>query len=212
MKYTFAAAREFEDRGIGLLASASYVLGNLDDNLLSELEQQDFQKMTWLPATELIVINGPNGKLVIRFGNLDQSGTFLRFKVVLKKPCYASIALLRATLHDPIEFVSQHLSNPIRRAHKVAKDVELIGLLIGDETKHYSSLLSVEPGRIISTDIEPRVAGGAGKEATVIKAVEGEESEKTRESIRALLTNARLLPHSPYTTNVQVAFASDPKP
>ncbi len=73
MKYSLTRARDYESRGIGLLAGASYVIGTWDDDDLRALEKQEFAKLRWNPASRLIVVNGPRGKLVIRFGIVDES-------------------------------------------------------------------------------------------------------------------------------------------
>ncbi|MBA3352569.1 MAG: hypothetical protein H0U23_09130 [Blastocatellia bacterium] len=206
MKYSLGAARDYEGRGIGLLAGASYVVGSWDDDELRMLEKQDFAELHWNPACRLIVVNGPNKKLVIRFGIVDTSEKFIRLKEPLKRPVHASVALLRAKVHDPVEFIFQHIADPVRRGHKVAKGFERVGLLIGDETKPYSSLLSIDGSKLIATDIEPRVAGPTGAEATVIKPVKDEEAQRVREHFKAVLPEARFVFESPYTTNTQLAF------
>ncbi len=188
------------------MAGATYVIGTWDNNELRRLQNENFAKLRWNPACRLIVVNGPNGKLVIRFGVLDNSGKFIRLKEPLKQPVHVSVALLRATIHDPADFILENLSNPVRRARKIAKGIERVGLIIGDETKNYSSLLSIEGDTLFSTDVEPRVAGSTGAEATVVREVEEAEAERVRQYFKAELTNARFLSENPRTTNTQVKF------
>ncbi len=168
------------------MAGASYVIGTWDDDDLRALEKQEFAKLRWNPASRLIVVNGPRGKLVIRFGIVDESEKFIRLKEPLKRPVHVSVPLLRATIHDPATFIQGHISNAVRRARKVAKGFEGVGIVIGDESKHYSSLLSVGENVLVATDVEPRVAGPEGKEATVVTPVEVEEAERVREQLMAL--------------------------
>jgi hypothetical protein len=78
IKYTESMARDGESRGIALLTGASYVLGSLDPDLLRETEKTDFKGLGWSSTCSLFTINGPAGKMVIRFGHLDSTGRVIR--------------------------------------------------------------------------------------------------------------------------------------
>lgn len=207
MRYSLTLAQSYQDRRIGLLSGASYVVGTIDDALLREVELFAQRKAKWKGGRKLIVINGANGKLVIRFARLDVSGQFLEFKPPLQETNFASLPLLRATAHDPAAFVREHLGNPVRRISKVKKGTRHIGLVIGDEACPYSSLLSIEKDCLVATDVEPRIAGGGGREATVVFAVDDVESERVRAEIKGSMASPRFVADSPFTTNTRLAFA-----
>jgi hypothetical protein len=206
MRYTEANARELEALGIAALAGAFYVVGNLDDAHLEELRKQNFAALRWQPDYRLIVISGRGGKSLLRFGLVDESEHFIQFRVPLKPPLHACVSLLRASVHDPRQFLLHNLTAPVRRVHKVTRGTKFVGLLIGDESKHYSSLLSLDGDRVVATDVEPRVAGGGGAEASVIEPVSEAEAEGVRSALEKAVTGSRIVPESPYTTHKQFLF------
>lgn len=113
MKLNQTQAKEYDSRHIAVLAGCAYVFNsNLDDQALREVESTDFSQLSWQLDCKLLTIEGPSNKLLVRFGWLDQSLRFLRFKVPLQPSKHSSLELLRARAFDPVAFVSEHLSFP----------------------------------------------------------------------------------------------------
>lgn len=217
MKCSSAVARDHEDRGIGLLAGAYYVLGgNLDDDLLREVGQQDFRTMQWKSECRLIVVNGQKvgdgrkGKLLIRFGRVDESERFIRLvNSESGRTVFASLPLLRATHHDPADFVLRNLSGRICRARKITKQIDQVGLVIGD-SERFASLLSLKGDNLLAIDVEET---GTGREATVLTPVADQEANGVRAVLRETLTKVRFLPDHPCSVNIQLVFArTNPTP
>ena len=209
IKYTESMAKDCESRGIALITGASYVLGSVDRDLLREVETADCAKLEWNVACSLFTINGPAGKMVTRFGHLDSTGHFIRLRPPLASHyVYASLTLLQANAYDPAAFLSQQLSNPIRRVTKVAKPGRpyFTGILVGDDTKHYSSLLSWDPDNesLVLTDVEPRKAGGGGREESQVDSVAETVASQTVEVLRRVVAKFQLDPaHKPSNTRLR---------
>lgn len=207
MKFSAARAFELENHGIGLVSGASYVLASINDVLLDDLKAVDFSMVHWQPHPKLVVVKGARGKLLIRFARVDESGRFLEFKPALKKPTFASVALLNAEVHDPVDFVVSNTNAPIRRIRKIRKKKSIAGIHIGDESASYSSLLSIDDGRLIATDIEPDPKGGDGIEATEFVPITESEVIQIRGQFRLVNRQFLFSANSPYTTNTQLAIA-----
>ncbi len=207
MQYQKGIAEEYETkRQIALLAGASYVVRTINDDELRRVERQDFAKLQWRPESRLFVIRGAAGKLVARFGVLDKSECFMRLREPVRKPVFASLALLHAEAYEPAEFVLKHLQNPIVSIYKPAKRLSYVGLSIGDREKRYSAVLSLKGDCLLAIDFEPTVGGGGGREATTGGPVNHSRAEVERTALREALTGAFFLPDHSNSCNTQVAF------
>ncbi|MBW7893699.1 MAG: hypothetical protein H3C27_01195 [Opitutaceae bacterium] len=209
MKLNLNKAKEIEEQGIAVLAGCAYVFNwNLDDAAWEEVERADFTAMRWVPDCQLLTITGPKNKQLLRFAWLDDTRRFLRFRVPAQPPKYASLALLRASAHDPVEFLSSHLSNPVRRYRKPNKKQSGVGLLVGDEATQYCAVVSWNDGVMVVTDVEQRVAGSAGREYTLVEEVDSSEADAVRSKIATVLRDLRPDSAHKFNSNTQLAFGA----
>ena len=206
MRYSKASFEDYESRGIALNTGAAYAVGTLDDQELAAIESHDFSQTSWNDNLSLVHLHGPNGKQLIRFGFLDRAGKWVRFLDQLRRSKYASLALLKATAHEPLEFAQQQLqSAPFVHAQKPHKPAASgIGFVVGDTAKHYSSLVIVEAGRLRVVDLEPRVAGGGGREFSHVTPVNNETAKRTREAFLGILTSSRVDSTDRLSINTQI--------
>lgn len=210
MKYSPSVAKAHEDRGIGLLAGAVYVLGaNINDDHLREVEQQDFKAMRF-PNCRLIVVNGrkseraKGAKILVRFGRLDESGKFVKMiNSQTAKEAFASLSLLDATHHDPADFVLANLPGRIVRVRKPTKQVDMRGLLVG-ESQRFASLLSLKGDILFALDVEQT---GNTREVAIVSPVSEQEAEDVRAELGDAMKNAKFVPDHSFSVNIQLVFS-----
>lgn len=213
MRYlsTPTVSEAHEAAGVAYNTAAIYVVGSIDEKLFAEIEQkcrkQEFSALAWLPEAHLILLSGPNGKQAIRFAHLDSSGRYLRFFAKPRQPVYSSLPLLKATAHDPITFLREHLSSPVIHATKPFKNnLKFTGILTGDAESYISALLVLEPDRLRAVDVQP-IERGSKDAYTTVKPADKTTAAGTRSAYERILDSSRVVAVHAFNNNTQLMLA-----
>ncbi len=211
MQYRITSSETFEAEGIAYDTAAIYAVGAINDPLFQDIQQmcqrKEFASRPWHPAPRLIHITGPNGKQVIRFAQIDSSGIYLRFYAKPKQPVYSSLALLKATAHDPLDYIRQHLASPVIHASKPSKNSQKgTGILIGDVDSYISSLLIVESDRVRTMDVQPQERG-SGREFTIVKPADATATASTRADFNRIIESSHIVPDHVFNNNTQLTLS-----
>lgn len=198
----------YEAAGVAYNTAAIYVVGSFDEKLFTEIEDkcraQVFAALSWLPDPRLILLSGPNGKQAIRFADLDASGRFLRFFTKPRQTVYSSLPLLKATAHDPLIFLREHLSSPVIHATKLSKSgLKGTGIVIGNSESDFSALLILEQDRLRILDVQPKERGSK-HEYTLVKPVDDAAAAGTRSDYGRILSSSRIVAGHVFNNNTQL--------
>lgn len=206
MTYKKSDDAAHEANHIAYNTAAIYTIGKIDDTLFNEVAETNFGSVNWTPSQSLILISGPSNKTAIRFAQVDETGRYLRFYGKPQHPTYSSLPLLRATAHDPIDFLRRHLSNSVIRTKKFSgNNKTAVGLAIGDSTAYISPLLVAEDERLYVVDIQP-IERGAGHEFTDVSAVDLATEAATKAAFDRICKTRKVLESYRFNTNTRISL------
>ena len=213
MKYLKSpeVSESYEAKGIAYNTAAIYVIGTIVDALFAEIEQKcqqgDFASVAWQPAPRLILITGANGKQLIRFAQLDPTGRYVRFFGKPRTPTYSSLPLLKATAHDPLDFLRQHVSTPFFQARKPFNNNKKgTGILLRNSESPYSALLILEADQLRTMDIETNEKGHKSS-FTILTQLEATAEAAERAKFQRILESSRVVPDHAFNNNTQLTLS-----
>ena len=151
VKNTIGIRRGMEARAlkIGLNAFGSYVLPSLDPAEFAHVQSVDFDKLTFLKEELVVVAHGKLGSLA-RFAQVTSDLRYARF--FGRK--YISIALIEAQVFSKEDFIRSIASNPTLRVLHVQTCKEYVGILHGEITRRYKTLVYLNGERLDFLDLE----------------------------------------------------------
>jgi hypothetical protein len=215
MKYRSTLNESLEAAGIAYNTACIYAIGELNDahweDVRRKSERSEFARMDWEPTPKLVSLKGARGKEALRFAWMDASGAYLRFRSGPRAPVYSSVALLKATVHEPLEFIRQRLSGTFLAARKPMKsNWQGRGLHVGSLESSFSALLVIEPldadqRRLRILDVQPE-GRGVRHELTRTTALSPDEEAAQREVFREFVETAAVIPEP--TINTLLLFGS----
>lgn len=95
--------REYEARGVGLLASGAYVVSSFPDEEIEEVAAQDWGRVIWEDEPRIIVIRSKARGAQARFGKISRDGRWLAYPTF--PPAYGSVTLFHAEVETIPHFV-----------------------------------------------------------------------------------------------------------
>lgn len=206
MTYKKSDDAAHEANHIAYNTAAIYTIGKIDDTLFTEVADKNFSSLSWVSSQRVIQITGPSNKTAIRFGQVDETGRYLRFYGKPQHPTYSSLPLLRATAHDHLDFLRRNLSMPVIQTKKFFESNKTaVGLAIGDATAYISPLLVAEDDRLYVVDIQP-IERGAGHEFTVVSAVDAATEAATRAAFDRICKTRKVLETCRFNTNTRISL------
>lgn len=209
MKYRSTLNDSHEAAGIAYNTACIYAIGELNDahweDVRRKCERSELARMEWDPAPKLVSLKGARGKEVLRFARVDASGAYLSFRAGPRPPVYSSVALLKATVHEPLDFIRQRLSGTFLAARKPVKNNwQGRGLHVGSLESSFSALLviealSAEQRRLRIVDVQPE-GRGVRHELTLTTALSPDEETAEREAFREFVETAQIIPEPAINT------------
>jgi len=145
---TIGLRAEMEKQGFALDSSGSYVLSSLEVNELDLLQKTDFSKLQFGGEDHVVVARGPKGSLV-RFARVTSDCKYGKF---LGK--FVSIRLINGEVFTKTDFIRSIAQNPTLRVVHVSSATDYVGVLHGDRTKKYKSLIYRTSNGFLSLDLE----------------------------------------------------------
>ncbi|HEV2247237.1 MAG TPA: hypothetical protein VGW37_11350 [Terriglobia bacterium] len=145
----FGLRREMEAKGIALLSSGSYVRRSFDPDEFAHVQTLDFSKMQFSDEDFVVVAHGPQGTLA-KFARVTKDRRFARY--FGRK--YISVALIEGEVFSQREFVRSIANNPTLRVAHVSTAKEYTGVLHGDISATYKSLVYAASSGFLLLDIE----------------------------------------------------------
>jgi hypothetical protein len=141
--------REKEAAGIALNESGSYVLRSFDPDEFDRVNQFDFSKLKFGEEEFVVVARGTQGTLA-KLARVTGDRQFARYF----GGKHVSVALLEGEVFSQAEFIRSIAQNPTLRVVRARDSKEFVGILHGDRTKNYKSLVYPVPNGFLILDLE----------------------------------------------------------
>ncbi len=209
MNYRSTLNESHEAAGIAYNTACVYALGKLDEGLWNDVqrkcERSEFSAMEWEATPKLVHMKGPRGKEALRFAWQDRTGVYLRFRSGPKPPVYSSVALLKASVYEPFEFLRARLAGPFLAARKPLKNNwQGRGLHVGSLERSVSALLVIESltaeqRRLRIIDVQPD-QGSAKHEFTITSALSADDEQAERAAFGRLVDSGEIIPEPTINT------------
>jgi hypothetical protein len=203
MKYRSTLSESHEADGIAYNTACIYAIGELNEahweDVRRKCERSEFAAMEWESTPKLVCLKGARGKEALRFAWQDASGAYLRFRAGPRPPVYSSVALLKASVHDSLDFIRHRLTGTFLAARKPMKNNwQGRGLHVGSVASSFSALLVIESlaadqRRLRIIDVQPD-QNSAKHEFTLTTVLSPEEQQLEREAFRQLIETAQIIP------------------
>jgi hypothetical protein len=132
---------------IGLNASGSYVLRSFDPDEYAHVLSLHFNRIRFQEEESVVVARGTLGSLA-KFARLSSDRRYARYF----GNKFVSIALIEGEAFSKPDFIRSIAKNPTLRVSHAGKDY--FGLLHGDVTKSYKTLVYVAGDRFNFLDLE----------------------------------------------------------
>jgi hypothetical protein len=172
----FGLRRDMEAKGIALLSSGSYVLRSFDPDEFARIQALDFSKMQFSDEDFVVVAHGPQGTLA-KFARVTKDRKFARYF----GGKHISAALIEGQVFSKSEFIQSIAQNTTLRVVHLSTGKEYLGILHGDISKAYKSLVHPVRGGFLlldleenpppqSTDMKVRIIAQNPPEAVAVKA------------------------------------------
>jgi hypothetical protein len=143
--------KEMEARtpAIGLRASGSYVLRSFDPDEYAHVLKVDFAKLTFLKDEFVVIAQGSQGSLA-KFAQVTPD---LKYASYFGGK-YVSVTLIEGQALTKSDFISSIADNPTLRVQHIQTGKEYVGILHGDISKAYKSLVYPAGERFNFLDLE----------------------------------------------------------
>ncbi len=145
----FGLRLELEAKGIALLSSGSYVLRSFDPDEFARVQTLDFSKMQFSEEDFIIVANGPQGSLA-KFARVTKDRKFARYF----GGKYISAALIDGEVFSKTEFIQSIAKSSTLRVAHVSTAREYVGVLHGDISATYKTLVYPSSIAFLLLDLE----------------------------------------------------------
>jgi len=145
----FGLRREMEAKGIALLSSGSYVLRSFDPDEFARVQTLDFSRMHFGEEDFVIVANGPQGSLA-KFARVTKDRMFARYF----GGKHISVALIEGEVFSKSEFIRSIAKNPTLRVAHISTAKEYVGILHGDISATYKTLVYPLANGFLLLDLE----------------------------------------------------------
>lgn len=143
--------REMEARvpSIGLNASGSYVLRSFDADEYARVLKTDFAKMQFSEEDHVVVARGTQGSLA-RLAKVTADRKYARYL----GGKFVSVALIEGEVFSKPDFNRSLVMNPTLRVVRSRDSQTFLGILHGDLTKAYKSLVCPAANGFLLLDLE----------------------------------------------------------
>lgn len=146
---TIGFRQGWDDRGIALLKSGSWVVPSFDEAEFGATTALDFSKISFAAEESVVVTQGTKGKLV-RFAKISADGQFTQYPI--KK--YLRLSLINAAVFSKADFVVELQAQPSLEVAKTTDGSRYIGVLWGERDAAYKSLLYLRDEQLRWLDLE----------------------------------------------------------
>jgi hypothetical protein len=143
--------KEMEARkpAIGLNASGSYVLRSFDPDEYAHVIKVDFDRIAFEEIESVVIAQGTLGSLA-RLAKLSPDRRYARYF----GSKFVSVALIHGEVFSKHDFILSVAKNPTLRVSHVQTGKVYVGVLHGDITKSYKTLVYPAGDRINFLDLE----------------------------------------------------------
>lgn len=153
--------KEYEARGVGLLASGAYLVSSFRDEALEEVAAQDWTRVSWDDEPRIIIIRSKARGAQARFGKISRDGRWLAYPTF--PPAYGSLTLFHAEVETIPHFVRRMIDEPakvwdVRKPTATSTKKSGRGFLVSPDPKsrHNALLCSDAEGlHLIPFELEP---------------------------------------------------------
>lgn len=140
---------EMEQRGIALNSSGSYVLISFDAAEFELVQKTDFTKLKFSDDDQVVVARGTKGSLA-KFARVTSDRKFARYF----GGKFISVALIDGEVFSKSDFIRSLAENPSLHVTLVSMTKDYVGILHGDQTARYKTLVYPVPNGFLLLDLE----------------------------------------------------------
>ena len=140
---------EAEKRGIALNSSGSYVLSSFDADEYSRVGKTDFSKVKFSDDDHVVIAHGTKGSLA-KFARVTSDRKFARYL----GGKFISVALIDGEVFTKAEFVRSIAQNPTLHVTHGVPIKDYVGILHGDLSARYKTLVYPVPNGFLLLDLE----------------------------------------------------------
>lgn len=149
IKNTIGLRQEWDDKGIALLKSGSWVVPSFDEEEFKATIALNFSKISFAAEESVVVTQGTKGKLV-RFAKISADSQFAQYP--FRK--YLRLSLINAAVFRKVDFVAELQAQPSLEVVKATDGSRFIGALWGERDAAYKSLLYLREDQLRWLDLE----------------------------------------------------------